>query len=98
MLYTIKNHLRTEWGVALSPGTSLTRDGQETIRSEYQHLLPAGLKGYEHRGLALTLELATFIEKFISVGVKKYATRLMLDKMILTYPSGNGFTTRPPEL
>jgi putative membrane protein len=74
MLYTIKNHLRTEWGVALSPGTSLTRDGQETIRSEYQDLLPSGLKGYEHRGLGLTLELATFIEKFISIGVKKYVT------------------------
>lgn len=74
MLYTIKNHLRTEWGVALSPGTSLTRDGQETIRSEYQDLLPPGLKGYEHRGLGLTLELSTFIEKFISIGVKKYVS------------------------
>ncbi len=30
MLYTIKNHLRAEWGVALSPGTSLTEDGQDT--------------------------------------------------------------------
>jgi putative membrane protein len=73
MLYTIKNHLRTEWGVALSPGTSLTPDGQETHTSEYSDLLPPGLKGYEHRGLALTLELATFIEKYISTGVKRYA-------------------------
>ena len=76
MLYTIKNHLRTEWGVALSPGTSLTPDGQETSTSEYSDLLPPGLKGYEHRGLGLTLELATFIEKFISIGVRKYANSI----------------------
>lgn len=71
MLYTIKNHLRAEWGVALSPGTSLTADGQEAHTDEYKDLLPPGLKGYEHRGLGLTLELATFVEKFIQTGVKK---------------------------
>ncbi|KUJ21865.1 uncharacterized protein LY89DRAFT_637881 [Mollisia scopiformis] len=71
MLYTIKNHLRAEWGVALSPGTSLTENGQESTGDEYKDLLPAGLKGYEHRGLGLTLELATFVEKFINMGVSK---------------------------
>jgi ion channel-forming bestrophin family protein len=71
MLYTIKNHLRAEWGVAVSPGTKITQDGQETTTDEYKDLLPPGLKGYEHRGLGLTLELATFIEKFIAIGVKK---------------------------
>ncbi|KAK0128407.1 hypothetical protein ONS95_000380 [Cadophora gregata] len=71
MLYTIKNHLRAEWGVALSPGTMLGPDGQESTGDEYKDLLPPGLKGYEHRGLGLTLELATFVEKFIAVGVKK---------------------------
>ena len=71
MLYTIKNHLRAEWGVALSPGTSLTNEGQEATSWEYLDLLPRGLKGYEHRGLGLTLELATFIEKFINYGVRK---------------------------
>jgi putative membrane protein len=71
MLYTIKNHLRAEWGVALSPGTSLTEDGQEATTEEYKDLLPAGLKGYEHRGLGLTLELATFVDSFIKLGVKK---------------------------
>lgn len=71
MLYTIKNHLRAEWGVALSPGTSLTSEGQEATSWEYLDLLPPGLKGYEHRGLGLTLELATFIEKFINYGVRK---------------------------
>jgi putative membrane protein len=71
MLYTIKNHLRAEWGVALSPGTSLTEDGQEAHTEEYKDLLPPGLKGYEHRGLGLTLELSTFIEDFIRLGVQK---------------------------
>jgi ion channel-forming bestrophin family protein len=71
MLYTIKNHLRAEWGVALSPGTSLTEDGQEANTEEYKDLLPPGLKGYEHRGLGLTLELSTFVEAFIRLGVKK---------------------------
>ena len=71
MLYTIKNHLRAEWGVALSPGTMLGPDGQESTGDEYKDLLPPGLKGYEHRGLGLTLELATFVEKFIAMGVKK---------------------------
>jgi putative membrane protein len=71
MLYTIKNHLRAEWGVALSPGTSLTADGQEATHEEYKDLLPIGLKGYEHRGLGLTLELATFVEKFVTDGVRK---------------------------
>ena len=71
MLYTIKNHLRAEWGVALSPGTSLTEDGQEANTEEYKDLLPPGLKGYEHRGLGLTLELATFVEAFIRLGVKR---------------------------
>jgi putative membrane protein len=76
MLYTIKNHLRAEWGVALSPGTSLTADGQEANTDEYKDLLPPGLKGYEHRGLGLTLELACFVEKYIQMGVKKYANVL----------------------
>ncbi|KAL2075433.1 hypothetical protein VTL71DRAFT_376 [Oculimacula yallundae] len=71
MLYTIKNHLRAEWGVALSPGTMLGPDGQESTSDEYKDLLPPGLKGYEHRGLGLTLELATFVEKFVAMGVKK---------------------------
>lgn len=71
MLYTIKNHLRAEWGVALSPGTRLTDDGQEDIVDEYKDLLPPSLKGYEHRGLGLTLQLSTFVEDFINLGVQR---------------------------
>jgi len=71
MLYTIKNHLRADWGVALSPGTSLTEDGQQATTEEYKDLLPPGLKGYEHRGLGLTLQLAVFVEDFVALGVKR---------------------------
>jgi putative membrane protein len=71
MMYTIKNHLRANWGVALSPGTCITSEGQVATASEYMELLPDGLRGYEHRGLSLTLELATFVESFISYGVEK---------------------------
>jgi hypothetical protein len=90
MLYTIKNHLRAEWGVALSPGTSLTADGQEANTDEYKDLLPPGLKGYEHRGLGLTLELATFVEKYIQTGVKKYDQFPPSPLYALMMISGNG--------
>lgn len=72
MLYTIKNHLRAEWGVTLSAETSFTEDGQEVSMEEYKDLLPPGLKVYEDRGLGLTLELSTFVEAFIKLGVKKW--------------------------
>jgi hypothetical protein len=94
MLYTIKNHLRAEWGVALSPGTSLADDGQQTDSDEYKDLLPPGLKGYEHRGLGLTLELATFVEAFIRLGVKKYVIFPSLEIPISDILSETGFTTQ----
>lgn len=30
ILYTIKNNLRVDWGVALSPGTCISEDGEVT--------------------------------------------------------------------
>lgn len=71
VLYTVKNHLRAEWGVALSPGTSLTEDGQQGMTEEYKDLLPDGMRGYEHRGLGLTLQLVTYVEEFIRMGIKR---------------------------
>ncbi len=65
------NHLRADWGVALTPGTCVTSEGQETADIDYKDLLPEGLKGFEHRGLALTLELAVFVESFFSHGTEK---------------------------
>ena len=96
MLYTIKNHLRAEWGVALSPGTSLTADGQEANTDEYKDLLPPGLKGFEHRGLGLTLELACFVEKYIQMGVKKYEHSLF-SQVNTDVILGNGFIMRLQE-
>jgi putative membrane protein len=94
MLYTIKNHLRAEWGVALSPGTSLTADGQEAHTEEYKDLLPLGLRGYEHRGLGLTLQLSTFIEDFIRMGVQKYGFPSLFESLVLIGYIGSGFTMR----
>lgn len=71
MMYTVKNHLRTDWGVALSPGTCVTSEGQETTDSAYLELLPANLRGFEHRGLALTLQLAVFVEAYIAMGSER---------------------------
>ncbi|RDW88684.1 hypothetical protein BP6252_00716 [Coleophoma cylindrospora] len=71
MLYTTKNHLRADWGVALSPGTRLTENGQVTTTDEYKDLLPPRMKGYEQKGLGLTLQLATFVESFVGHGVTK---------------------------
>lgn len=71
MMYTVKNHLRTDWGVALSPGTCVTSEGQETTDSAYLELLPPNLRGFEHRGLALTLQLAVFVEAYISYGTER---------------------------
>jgi hypothetical protein len=45
MLYTIKNHLRADWGVALSPGTCITDDGQVASDAEFRDLLPKGTQG-----------------------------------------------------
>lgn len=71
ILYTVKTHLRTDWGVNLSPGTSLTPDGQVMSSATYNRWLPENLRGHEQQGLALTLELAVFIEAFIGRGVEK---------------------------
>lgn len=94
MLYTIKNHLRAEWGVAVSFGTRITPDGHQTTTDEYKDLLPIGLKGYEHRGLGLTLELATFIEKFIAIGVRKLAISRIIYCGITDWLLGRGFIMR----
>lgn len=71
ILYTIKTHLRTDWGVNLSPGTLLTPDGQVMTSATYNQWLPDNLRGHEAEGLALTLELSIFIEAFIGHGVEK---------------------------
>lgn len=68
MLYTVKNHLRADWGVELSSGTMMTEEGDFSWPAEYKDLLPQGFKGHEHMGLGLTLQLSTYVEKFVNTG------------------------------
>jgi len=56
----------------VSPGTILVEEeGQITASNEYKDLLPDGMRGYEDRGLGLTLELAVFLEKFVNQGTER---------------------------
>ncbi|KAI9846976.1 MAG: hypothetical protein M1837_003332 [Sclerophora amabilis] len=71
ILYSIKNHLRAEWGAAIRPGTAISANGTPSFTSEYSELLPAGLKGYEELGLGLPLELTFFVERYIQNGHDK---------------------------
>lgn len=71
MLYSVKNHLRADWGVSVAQGIQITGDGEVVTTEEYKDLLPQGMKGYEHRGLGLTLQLTTFVEDYINIGVQK---------------------------
>lgn len=75
ILYSIKNHLRAEWGIQMSQDVGLTPMVQmlshESPSMSYDHFLPAGLIGYEDRGLSLTLQLTVFVETFITHGAKK---------------------------
>ncbi|TGO51610.1 hypothetical protein BOTNAR_0350g00050 [Botryotinia narcissicola] len=68
MLYTVKNHLRADWGLELSSGTMMTEEGDFSWPAEYKDLLPQGFKGHEHMGLGLTLQLSTYVEKFVNTG------------------------------
>ncbi|KAH0559075.1 hypothetical protein GP486_004344 [Trichoglossum hirsutum] len=71
ILYSVKNHLRAEWGAAIRPGTALGDHGTPTHQSEYTELLPVGLKNGETDGLGLPLELTFFVEKYIRKGLDR---------------------------
>ncbi|KAI9847666.1 MAG: hypothetical protein M1838_000812 [Thelocarpon superellum] len=62
LLYAVKDHLRAEWGVGVPSDSS---DGDGSIKSEYNDLLPKGLRGYEDYGLGFPLELVFLVEKYI---------------------------------
>jgi putative membrane protein len=74
ILYAVKNYLRAEWGAAWEPTSGKDIDsGTGTVtprlNPEYSDLLPRGLKGHEDEGLALPLQLTTFVESFIKRGL-----------------------------
>ena len=71
--YSVKNHLRAEWGAAWRPTSRKAVNGNggavtPRLNPEYADLLPPGLKGHEDEGLGVPLELTTFIERFIKRG------------------------------
>ena len=70
LLYSVKNHLRAEWGAA----TASTRPQPLGLRSqtcEYSNLLPEGLRVFEEHGLGLPLELTFFVERYIGKATEK---------------------------
>ncbi|KAI9660822.1 MAG: hypothetical protein M1829_006475 [Trizodia sp. TS-e1964] len=71
ILYSIKNHLRGEWGAAVVPTPSISESGSPTTASEYSELLPRGLMGHEEDGLAFSLELTYYVERYIQKGFEK---------------------------
>ncbi|KAE8356738.1 Bestrophin/UPF0187 [Aspergillus coremiiformis] len=63
--YTVKNHLRAEWGVAFYA------DGVTTQYPDYANLLPKELMGLENEGLGLPFQLSFFVDGFIRRGVER---------------------------
>ncbi|KAF3185635.1 hypothetical protein TWF106_009941 [Orbilia oligospora] len=60
MLFAMRSSLREDWGIP---------DKEE--EPEYTDLLPRGIQGHENWGVALPLELAFFVEKYIRKGHKR---------------------------
>jgi ion channel-forming bestrophin family protein len=72
MLYTLKNHLRADWGAYSdkSPHKYPSFHPQES-EAEYTELLPPGLVGLEDRGVGVTLQLALLVEGYIKRGFQR---------------------------
>lgn len=73
ILYSIKNHLRAEWGAPLRPLDAVlvgTKDGPITT-SEFSDLLPTDMRVFEEHGLGLPLQLTFFVETYIKRGYEK---------------------------
>lgn len=69
LLPSIKTHLRTNWGVQLSPGTHSATSGQHfASEPSYGILLPPHTLSYEASGLSLPLQLLTMLEIYIDHG------------------------------
>ena len=71
MLFATKNHLRADWGAFPGMGVHCPTSGNVDRHPEYDDLLPAGLIGYDHRGLGIPLQLTFFIEQYIKKGFQR---------------------------
>ena len=73
MLYTLKNHLRADWGAYSdkSPHRHPPMHEYEQGQAEYMELMPPGIVGLENRGLGVTLQLALLVEGYIKRGTAR---------------------------
>ena len=69
ILYTLKDHLRADWG-AYSDKSAHRHPllHEQDAPREYLELLPPGIVALENRGLGVTLQLALLIEGYIKRG------------------------------
>ena len=67
--YTVKNHLRAEWGAAWETNhndVSYNPDvANPKYNPEYADLLPPAMEGHEDEGLGMPLQLTFFVDGFI---------------------------------
>ena len=69
MLYTLKHHLRADWGAYSDKSTHSHPPMQfRDNPPEYTELMPPGIVGLEHRGVGVTLQLALLVEGYIKRG------------------------------
>ena len=67
--YTVKNHLRAEWGAAWETCTNDVSYNPDVANPkynpEYADLLPPAMEGHEDEGLGMPLQLTFFVDGFI---------------------------------
>ncbi|MCJ1313949.1 hypothetical protein MMC25_007629 [Agyrium rufum] len=68
LLYTIKTHLRGDWGADFHPPHP---NGTSTPAESFADLVPPGVMTLDHRGLGMTLQLTFLIEQYIKRGIAR---------------------------
>ncbi|KAI9882726.1 MAG: 3',5'-cyclic-nucleotide phosphodiesterase [Watsoniomyces obsoletus] len=74
ILYSIKNHLRAEWGAPLRPldiPPMVPAESDPEPTSGFSDLVPNGMCTFEEYGLGLPLQLTFFVESYIKRGHEK---------------------------
>ncbi|KAI9928107.1 hypothetical protein MW887_002140 [Aspergillus wentii] len=69
--FSVKNHLRAEWGAAFAFEYDVDESGAAAYNPDYAGLLPDGLEGHEDEGLGLPFQLTFFIDGFVKRGVER---------------------------
>lgn len=66
ILYAVKGHLRAEWGADVIPGKTgdpYMQNARST--TEFDDLLPMGLKNLSEQGVSIPYQLSYFVEQYI---------------------------------